>query len=178
MEQASRIDADYMAAVERGDMETAQRMVDEAARSVGLTELVWRGDRAGAAITQYRRGARREPGIFTTTTQEIADKYAGGAGLARQFYAGGRTLDLTTPTAETVQWIRQWAADAEWDFVDRTTGEQVAPEDAVMSGLLFDWEGTMSGARWKDIQATAAEQGYDIVASLIWMSSHLCPRWY
>ena len=29
--QASRLDADYMAAVERGDMQTAQRMVDEAA---------------------------------------------------------------------------------------------------------------------------------------------------
>jgi hypothetical protein len=31
MEQASRLDADYMAAVESGDMEAAQRMVDEAA---------------------------------------------------------------------------------------------------------------------------------------------------
>jgi hypothetical protein len=37
MEQAARIDADYMAAVERGDMETAQRLVDEAARASGYT---------------------------------------------------------------------------------------------------------------------------------------------
>jgi len=34
--QGSRIDADYMAAVERGDMETAQRMVDEAAKARGM----------------------------------------------------------------------------------------------------------------------------------------------
>ena len=34
--QASRIDADYMSAVERGDMETAQRMVDEAAKARGM----------------------------------------------------------------------------------------------------------------------------------------------
>ena len=35
LDQASRIDADYMAAVKRGDMETAQRMVDEAAKAAG-----------------------------------------------------------------------------------------------------------------------------------------------
>ena len=35
----SRTDANYMAAVERGDMETAQRMVDEAAKDAGFNEI-------------------------------------------------------------------------------------------------------------------------------------------
>jgi hypothetical protein len=163
MEQAARIDTNYMAAVERGDMATAQRMVDEAAKASGLTEIVWRGDRNAAQITEYRRGARREPGIFTTTNQYVADKYAGKEGGARRFYVGGRTLDLTNQTPEVIAWIRKWSEDGNWDFVDRASGESVTPEDAVMSGRLYDWEGTGSGRRWKDIQATAAEDGYDIV---------------
>ena len=165
MEQAaiSRMDADYLAAVERGDTATAQRMVDEAAMASGLTEIVWRGDRNAAQITEYRRGARREPGIFTTTNQYVADKYAGKEGGARRFYVGGRTLDLTNQTPEVIAWIRKWSEDGNWDFVDRASGESVTPEDAVMSGRLYNWEGTWSGQRWKDIQATAAEDGYDIV---------------
>ena len=45
LEQAaiSRMDADYMAAVERGDMETAQRMVDEAARAAGYNVVAYHG---------------------------------------------------------------------------------------------------------------------------------------
>jgi hypothetical protein len=162
-DQAARIDADYLAAVERGDMEAAQRMVDEAAKASGLTEIVWRGDRNAAQITEYRRGARREPGIFTTTNQYVADKYAGKEGGARRFYVGGRTLDLTNQTPKVIAWIRKWSEDGNWDFVDRASGESVTPEDAVMSGRLYNWEGTWSGQRWKDIQATAAEDGYDIV---------------
>ncbi len=166
LEQAATLDADYLAAVERGDMATAQRMVDEAARASGLTEIVWRGDRNAAQITEYRRGARREPGIFTTTNQDVADKYANKEGGARRFYVGGRTLDLTQPTPEAIAWIRKWAEDGEWDFVDRSTGESVSPEDAVLSGRLYDWEGTWSGRRWKDIQESAAVDGYDIVKLL------------
>ena len=39
LEQASRIDAKYMEAVERGDMEIAQRMVDKAAKDAGFNEI-------------------------------------------------------------------------------------------------------------------------------------------
>lgn len=46
-EQAARIDADYLAAVERGDMETAQRMVDEAARAAGYDRRGYHGLASG-----------------------------------------------------------------------------------------------------------------------------------
>ncbi len=38
-------DREYLAAVERGDLETAQRMVDEAASKAGFTTVAWRGDK-------------------------------------------------------------------------------------------------------------------------------------
>lgn len=50
LEQASRIDADYMAAVERGDMETAQRMVMEAAKTAGYNETGSHGLASGRLI--------------------------------------------------------------------------------------------------------------------------------
>lgn len=156
-------DAAYLAAVERGDMKAAQEMVDAAAKAAGLTETVWRGDRGGDGINTYSLKERREVGIFTTEDQAIADDYAGRGRKARKFYVGGKTLDLTRLTADTVKWINNWAEDAGWEFVDRESGDTVSAEDAVLSGRLFDWEGTGSGRMWKDIQSTAKDQGYDIV---------------
>jgi hypothetical protein len=62
LEQAARIDADYMAAVERGDMATAQRMVDEAARVQGQ-EAVTR-DEQGNVVPLSRRFDITSPKVF------------------------------------------------------------------------------------------------------------------
>jgi hypothetical protein len=43
MEQAATMDAEYMAAVERGDMDAAQRMVDEAAKAAGYNVVAYHG---------------------------------------------------------------------------------------------------------------------------------------
>jgi len=42
-ENAPSVDADYLDAVERGDTETAQRMVDEAAEANGYTRRLYHG---------------------------------------------------------------------------------------------------------------------------------------
>ncbi len=47
LEQAATLDADYLAAVERGDMATAQRMVDEAAWASGYTVRGFHGVASG-----------------------------------------------------------------------------------------------------------------------------------
>ncbi len=47
-DQAATLDADYLAAVERGDMATAQRMVDEAAMASGYTINAYHGTDAPA----------------------------------------------------------------------------------------------------------------------------------
>ena len=58
----TEIDRDYLSAVERGDMETAQKMVDEAARAAGYDMHLYHGSKSGGGFTvfkgwQYRQGA-------------------------------------------------------------------------------------------------------------------------
>ena len=48
-------DADYLAAVERGDKETAQRMVDEAAKKRGFTRKVYHGTMDFGFTRRFRR---------------------------------------------------------------------------------------------------------------------------
>ena len=47
-------DRRYMTAVENGDMETAQRMVDEAAEEAGFTRLFYHGARKGGGFTVFK----------------------------------------------------------------------------------------------------------------------------
>lgn len=47
-------DSAYMAAVEKGDMETAQRMVDQAAQEAGYTKLFYHGSKKGGGFTMFR----------------------------------------------------------------------------------------------------------------------------
>jgi hypothetical protein len=81
-DQASRIDADYMAAVERGDMATAQRMVDEAARAAGYTIKAFHGSASKPfwVFDPARRGERTGSnsallGFFASTEQQVAREY-------------------------------------------------------------------------------------------------------
>ena|GEM_PF-4224113 len=62
LEQAATIDADYLAAVERGDMATAQRMVDEAARVQGQEAVTY--DEQGNVVPLSRRFDITSPKLF------------------------------------------------------------------------------------------------------------------
>jgi hypothetical protein len=62
MEQAATLDADYLAAVERGDTATAQRMVDEAAQVQGQEAIV--RDEAGNIVPLSRRFDITSPKLF------------------------------------------------------------------------------------------------------------------
>jgi len=79
LEQAARIDADYMAAVERGDMETAQRMVDEAAFEAGYDIAV--EHQTNKLFTEFRAGefgfhvgTGIPPGMLGQTTMKLRAK--------------------------------------------------------------------------------------------------------
>ncbi len=61
-------DEDYMAVVERGDMETAQRMVDEAAKAAGYTMKVYHGTPTGG-FTVFRGWS------YFTENKAYADRY-------------------------------------------------------------------------------------------------------
>jgi hypothetical protein len=82
--QAARIDADYAAAVERGDMATAQRMVNEAARAAGYNETgfhgLGEGVLEGSTFDVNRRGkktgAKSAKMGFFFASQKTAETYA------------------------------------------------------------------------------------------------------
>jgi hypothetical protein len=67
----SRIDADYLAAVERGDMATAQRMVDEAAMASGYTIPVYHFTKSEQPFTSFDiERMQSGPGIWLTSSPE------------------------------------------------------------------------------------------------------------
>ena len=71
-------DSDYLKAVENGDMETAQRMVDEVAKTKGYNIRAYhgtrRGDRVGNVFLPGR--ATSGPMAYFTDSKEIASNYA------------------------------------------------------------------------------------------------------
>jgi hypothetical protein len=72
-------DADYAAAVERGDMETARRMVDDAAKNAGYTIKVYRGGGQKHNVFDTNRGAgdtQFGPGAYFTDAQGLAEDWA------------------------------------------------------------------------------------------------------
>jgi len=82
-------DAEYMAAVESGDMEAAQRMVDEAAKAAGFMRKVWRGD--SKQITKFDRehlssNFTSALGFSFTTDKVTAESY----GSPAQYYIDTR----------------------------------------------------------------------------------------
>ena len=80
-------DREYMAAVERGDMETAQRMVDEAARKSGYSIKAWHGtpNKGFTVFDKDKIGSTTDNGIFGhgfyfSTDKGTAELYARNSG--------------------------------------------------------------------------------------------------
>lgn len=68
-EDPEQADADYMEAVEAGDTEAAQRMVDEAAERAGYTRRMWHGAKNGKTFTTFRGWS------YFTEDRAFAEKY-------------------------------------------------------------------------------------------------------
>lgn len=74
-------DAAYLSAVEAGDMETAQRMVDEAAKAAGYDEKAYHGTPTGGFTVfdkelRGRSGGRSRGGFSFTNNKAGAESYA------------------------------------------------------------------------------------------------------
>jgi len=82
MEQAATMDAEYLAAVERGDMETAQRMVDEATAVTGYTESGMHGLSRGKLV-----GNQFDPKLLGSNT--------GAASAKLGFFFGSKATAAT-----------------------------------------------------------------------------------
>jgi len=81
--EGSAADAAYLAAVEAGDMETAQRMVDEAAKAAGYTTRAYHGS-SELNLTQFDpakiKSQEAGVGFYFTTDKELAQGYADKSG--------------------------------------------------------------------------------------------------
>ena len=63
------MDASYLSAVERGDMETAQMMVDEAAKEAGYDKLFYHGAKKGGGFNTFRDWS------YFTENKQYAERY-------------------------------------------------------------------------------------------------------
>ena len=99
-----------MDAVKRGDMETAQRMVDAAARAAGYIYRVFHGTN-GPMFRQFSKdmgGAKTgaesaQLGIFATDNRKVAQSYADNPGMGSMFdlALGGPLSELRKQAYET-----------------------------------------------------------------------------
>ena len=78
-------DAAYMAAVERGDMATAQKMVDEAAKKAGYTDKLYHGTKQFGFTKFDPSFSDDKISIFVTDSNEIAQTYSGQYGTREIF---------------------------------------------------------------------------------------------
>ncbi|MDX9860928.1 MAG: hypothetical protein RBS99_08410, partial [Rhodospirillales bacterium] len=93
-------DAAYLAAVEDGDMATAQRMVDDAARAAGYNiGPVWHGGADGFNVFSWskmgQQGTTEGKGFYFSNDKDLASGYADrhGGRLMRVFLRSGKPID-------------------------------------------------------------------------------------
>ena len=76
-------DSDYMSAVKRGDMVTAQRMVDEAAKAAGYTDNVYHGTKAFGFTEFDTEKSDDKRSLFAAGSTELAQTYSGKHGIKK-----------------------------------------------------------------------------------------------
>ena len=87
-------DADYMTAVESGDTETAQRMVDEAAKNAGYNSPMLYHGTQSFGFTEFdlsRMDDKRS--IFLTSNNKIASTYSGVGGTRKVSASYNKDID-------------------------------------------------------------------------------------
>lgn len=129
-------DADYMAAVERGDMDTAQRMVDEAAKAAGYTRKLYHGTASKFNVFGFGR-----TGIFTTNNFDMAKTY--GDNVMTLYGKEGANV-LTIDAKESPH----WAIEVSKDVLDFSEYPLMRGKERYSSN---------------DISLIAFREGYDVV---------------
>ena len=123
-----QMDADYMSAVEAGDMEEAQRLVDEAAKKAGyIPEHLYHGTMEGG-FTVFESGEGRG-GIFTTNNPDVAATYSnnGEAPFRSDMFDVYNYLDIEDPgkRKETVLKYHREINGQEWVFDHEESGHEI-----------------------------------------------------
>ena len=127
-DQAATIDADYLAAVERGDMATAQRMVYEAARAAGYTLRGFHGTNADFKQFNVSRIGNFGPGVYLSFDEADAREYARRVG-------GSKVLSVVIRATNPFRIKDALAAE---DFFGRFPAESDAESVAKAQSAGYD----------------------------------------
>ena len=95
----SRANDEYMKAVESGNVEEQQRLVDEAAKANGYDRLFWHGSKKGGGFTEFRDWS------YFTENKKYASRYAkpGDKGSLYEVYANlGNAFDTRKPECREI----------------------------------------------------------------------------
>ena len=134
------MDTDYLAAVERGDMEMAQRMVDEAARAAGYDiGPVFHGtnrefNKFSKKVFANFRNAQSKIGFFFTPDKSYAQQYASpekeeSAGRIVSAYLRGKFKEEPRSLIEEIE--SEWTNQKAGSYVARLKREG-------FDGVIFD----------------------------------------
>ena len=165
-------DTEYLAAVERGDMEAAQRMVDLAARLTGYTNKAYHGSASKPfwVFDPARRGERTGSnsallGFFASTEKQVAREYqlteterrqynepsddglTLGGGLQSAEFALERAFDIETSAIEDSEqggWLAQLTA------IDQF-GSQYTYDDGFVYDTRAEAENAAENEKTKEI---------------------------
>ena len=126
-------DEDYMSAVERGDMETAQQMVDEAARKAGLHAMHFFHGTLNATFTIFDKSKAHVGGnsgagfYFSTEEDDSSRNYSDVEGADNYFKANN--------LAERILEDGEWQGEDVYDY-DRAL--EIAKEEINKEPGIFD----------------------------------------
>lgn len=169
-------DADYMDAVNRGDMETAQRMVNEAAMQAGYNEKAYHGTSKDFTKFQLRHAVNGRiwgNGYYFAEDEKEAENWGErGRGYGEQSKVMPVYLSLHNPL-EVLSEDGSYVTGLDYDAVIQIT-ERLDPEydaeiiEAFESGYLED----LRGDKAERIGEIVQELGYDGVIGSYYGATH------
>ena len=132
-------DQAYMGAVNSNDMESAQRIVDGAAKKHGFTIDAYHGS-PEPGLTKID-GMNTAYGIFLTPDSETADYYAAGdKGRTYHVYLKAENVLDLTDDVERSKFFNEHlgSGNKEWHIFDRNSGEYRKPSRSEVSSAIDD----------------------------------------
>ena len=117
--ESSKTDTDYLDAVERGDMETAQRMVDEAAKAAGYTQEVYHGTQQFGFTRIDVSKSDDKLSFFATDDIKLARTYSGTRkqrNISNKFSLDIAKEDYTAKVNELIDTLKSEYSDATIDY--------------------------------------------------------------
>ncbi|MFA7255948.1 MAG: hypothetical protein WC047_00020 [Kiritimatiellales bacterium] len=116
-------DAEYMSAVESGDMDAAQRMVDEAAKAAGYTVKAYHGTQSGGFTVFDKNLVTWQTAFYFSDDRRVSETYADSTDNidlkeGGNFQSGVYDVYLSPKNIRVIE-----AANTSWNLVVEKTGE-------------------------------------------------------